>query len=114
MTGRRPTAEERREELEALLWQHKAPPALVAKILAAADAYAKASRPPVPKKLAKPKKPPAVHYRLPKNGRPSCRAHAFMSTVTGWAVTPDTAAVTCEHCRKSSPWQQAAEAGGDP
>ena len=97
-------AEDRREELEALLWRERIPAPLVAKILVCADAYAKSSRPrepkpPAPKKPAGHRKGPAVHYALEGRGHPACRPFDLLS-VTNWAVSGDMRDVTCGHCRR--------------
>lgn len=89
-------ASDLREELEATLWRHSIPAPLVASIMAAADAYAKAARPRSPKPPA-PKKPRAVHYALPGRGNPACRPFDLRLI---WAVSNDLQAVTCGHCRK--------------
>jgi hypothetical protein len=107
-------AGDRREELEALLWREKVPAPLVAKILAGADAYAKAFRPAAPEKPPVPRKPPlptaggpaAVHYTAGR-GRAACRPGDPLSA-RGWAVSADAQAVTCGHCRKTPAWQEAA------
>jgi hypothetical protein len=91
-------AQDRREELEALLWQEKIPEPLIARILAAADAYAEAMRPRKPKQPAEPKKPPAVHYRA--DNRAACQPGDPLSSRT-WVLTTDPEAVTCGHCRKT-------------
>jgi hypothetical protein len=99
-------AEDRREDLEALLWKRVAPAfgrseaqALVAEILAAADAYAMAGRPRPPKKPAGAPEPRAVHYAPASSGYPACRPADPLSA-RNWAVTADRQAVTCGHCRK--------------
>lgn len=100
-------ADDRREELEALLWQNAIPAPVVAEILAAADGYARASRPPrVP---AEPGKPPAVHYALEGRGRPACRPHDLLAGLN-WAVSGDPQTVTCGHCRKIAGAQEAGAA----
>lgn len=91
------SASDRREELEALCWRNSIPAPLVASIMAAADAYAKAARPRTPKRPAEPGKPPAVHYALADRGNPACRPFDVFSN---WAVSNDLQAVTCGHCRK--------------
>lgn len=111
-------ASDRREELEAFLWQHVAPAftgrrqgaALVAKVMDLSDACVKAVHPPrVPKPAGPPdpKKPPAVHYATTGSGRPACRPGDWLS-VQGRAVDADPQAVTCGHCRKNPAWQEAA------
>jgi hypothetical protein len=93
------SAEDLREELEALLHREKIPAALQAKILAGADAYARAVRADARKKPAEPVRPPAVHYALACRGYPACRPHSPLSA-GNWAVSGDVEAVTCGHCRK--------------
>ncbi len=109
-------AEDRREELEAFLWQHVAPAfadrrlgaALVAKVMDLSDACVKAVRPPrAPKSPAGPEKPPAVHYAIAPRGNPACRPGDWLPPAN-WAVTADAQAVTCGHCRKTPAWQEAA------
>lgn len=91
-------AGDRREELEAVCWRNNLPAPLVAEILTAADAYAKAFRPRDPRPPA-PRKPPAVHYMLTGRPNPGCRP---FDPPLGkrWLVTTDLDAVTCGHCRK--------------
>lgn len=101
-------AEDRREDLEALLWKHRVPPLLVAKILVAADAYAKASRPRGPKKPPEPKKPPAVHYAAAGSEYTACLPSERWSS-TRLVSTVDPQDVTCQRCRKTPAWR---EAGG--
>jgi hypothetical protein len=93
-------AGDRREELEALLWKHAIPAPLVAEILAAADAYAKAlRRQPRPKSPAATGKRHAVHYALAGGGRPACRPYDSFSA-RNWPVSGDLPAVTCGHCAR--------------
>ena len=68
-------AGDRREDLEALLWQEKIPAPLVELILAAADAYAKAFRPRGPRKPPVPTAggPAAVHYAPAGSGHAACQ-----------------------------------------
>lgn len=101
-------AEDRHEELEALLWRNGVPAPLVAEILAAAGAYAKAAAR-APKKPAEPRKPPAVHYALAGRGHPACRPFDLLSA-RNWAVSGDLKAVTCGHCRKIFARQEKGEA----
>ena len=90
-------AENRREELEAVLHREKIPAVLQAKILAAADAYAKAfRRDPKPPAPAKPR---AVHFMYTGRPRPACRPFDLMA-FNNWPVTADLEAVTCGHCRR--------------
>jgi hypothetical protein len=103
------SARARREELEALCWRNSLPAPLVAEILAAADAYVKASRPRAPKKPAEPKKPPAVHHAVEGRGHPACRPHDPFSS-RNWAVSGDVRDVTCGHCLKISARQEAGAA----
>lgn len=109
-------AEDRREELEAFLWQHVAPAfadrrqgaAVVKAVLDRADACVNAVRPPrAPGKPRGPKKPPAVHYAM-VSGLAACKAGDF--DTRRWARTQDPQAVTCESCRKTPAWREA----GDP
>ena len=116
-------AEDRREELEAFLWQHVAPAfqdrrqgaAIVAAVLDRADAIVKTVRPPrAPRNPAdppKPKQPPAVHFPASR-GRTQCRHGDF--SPSNWQVTTDPQAVTCGHCRKTDAWHAAARPGDDP
>jgi hypothetical protein len=109
-------ADDRREELEALLWKRAAPAfgrqeaqALVADIMTAADAYAQAARPRVPRKPPGPPAPPAVHYAHPRGGYPACRPGDPLSA-RNWKTAGDRQAVTCGHCRKTPAWRKAGEA----
>ena len=91
------SARDRREELEAVCWRNSIPASVVAEILAAADAYARASRPRDPEKPAEPRKPPAIHWGRPGAPHPACRpfdGHA----ANNWLVAADLEAVTCGHC----------------
>jgi hypothetical protein len=89
-------ADDRKEELEAVLWRNSLPAPLVAEILTAADAYAKSYRDPRP---PAPRKPPAVHWEQPGTPHPACRP--FDVAAAGrWLVAADLDAVTCGHCRK--------------
>ena len=100
-------AGDRREELEALLWRENTPAPLVAKILAGADAYAKAFRQAAPKKPPVPTAggPAAVHYAPAGSGHAACRPGDPLSA-RGWAVSADMQAVTCGHCRKTLAWER--------
>jgi hypothetical protein len=119
-------AEDRREELEAVIWRSLGKSradlsmawqqAHVAAVLAAADVYAKAIRPHAPRKPAAPKPPLAVHYGLTRKGgivRPACRPADQLSG-SGWVLTATTEAVTCGHSRKTDAWRDAARPGNDP
>jgi hypothetical protein len=113
-------AEDRREELEAFLWQHVAPAyqdrrqgaAIVKAVLDRADACVKAVRPPrAPRNPAdppKPKQPPAAHYAGRRPGISACRPGDWSSS--GWEITTDPQAVTCGHSRKTPAWLKAGEA----
>lgn len=111
-------AEDRREELEAMIWRslRKARTPLseawqqahVAAVLTAADAYAAAMRPRVPRKPGEPGKPPATHYAA-GSGHPACRPDSLFSA-RNWASTTTPNAVTCGHCRKTAAWREAGEA----
>ena len=101
-------ASDRREELEAVCWRNNLPAPLVAEILAAAGAYAKAASR-APKKPAEPRKPPAVHYALAGRGRPACRPYDQFSAMN-WAVSGDLEAVTCGHCVRIFARPEAGEA----
>lgn len=90
-------AADRKEELEALLWRNGVPAPLVAEILKAAVAYAKAARR-APGKAAEPK-PPAVHHAVAGRGNPACRPFDWHAAAN-WAVSGDLKAVTCGHCRR--------------
>jgi hypothetical protein len=102
-------ASDHREELEACLWRNGIPAPLVAEILAAADDYAKSSRPREPKPAA-PRKPLAVHYALAGTGHSACRPFDLLSA-NNWLVTADLKAVTCGHCKRIL---DRAEAVGSP
>lgn len=102
-------AEDRREELEALLWRESVPAPLVARILAAADVYAKAAARRASRNPAQPgppKKLPSVHYDA-RTGRPTCRPGSAVSA-WNWHVTADPQAVTCGLCRRMPAWREAA------
>ena len=102
-------AEDRREELEGLLWREGIPAPVVAEILASADAYAKAFRPRGPGKPPVPTAggPSAVHYAPAGSGHAACRPGDPLSA-RNWAVTGDAQDVNCGHCRKTPAWQEAA------
>lgn len=112
-------AEDRREELEALLWRKVKDPGLVKEILAASDAVAtardqefyalgrasarrEAKRERAAKSPPAEPKPPAVHYAIPGDarGRTACRPSDWVGN-GGWLATSDAGAVTCGHCRKA-------------
>jgi hypothetical protein len=100
-------AGDRRDELEAELWRLPGFTAVgVDRVLARADAYAKAearaSGEPRPAPAGR--KPPAAHF-AGAAGRPACQPHETGSS--GWQVTGDPQAVTCEHCRKRPEWREA-------
>lgn len=117
-------AEDRRDELEALLLRFATlvfpadtarQGAFADEVLKAADAYADAKRRP-PRKPGTPSaKSPAVHYALTYSGgivRPACRPHRHSGPVGDRKLTATVKSVTCGHCRKTPAWQQAASAGG--
>lgn len=106
---------DRREELEAFLWQHVAPAfadrrqgaALVARVMDLSGACVKAVRPPRAPDPAGPRKPPAVHYAPAGSGYPACRPDDRLSAGS-WAVAAEPEAVTCGHCRKTAAWRETA------
>lgn len=125
-------AEDRREELEALIRQRVggayryglvsagiqggAPLGYPQEnrdtdaILAAAEACAEAGRRRAPHE-PRPPKPPAVHYDPAGSGRPACvpgdTAHG-----RDWPLSPVRRLVTCGNCRRGRAWREAA--GDDP
>jgi hypothetical protein len=101
-------AEDRREDLEAILWRLGHAPEIVTEVMRAARAYARAavrdSREP---KAPAAEKVPVVHLASVR-GRSACRPHdppAF-----GWKTAGAAGDVTCQHCRKTPAWRDAAGA----
>ena len=105
-----PTADDRRDALEALLRQRKASERLVAEVMAAARAWVKAAgRESATPKAPAGRKPPAVHFAVPRATGvfAACREY---QPGTRWALDDDPAEVDCGHCRKTPAWREAAGA----
>lgn len=102
------SAADARARAEAALWRlvPGITPEAVDAVMAAFDAYARATPKALPpKKPPLPQRPPAVHYAA-DSGRPACIPFDRVAA-TGRALTRDPAKVTCGHCRKRQAWSDA-------